>query len=82
MKRLSVVLLTLLLVGCGPAAYTETSIYYKLPPELNHCKVFALEPDGVGTVLRVVVCPNAQTTTNFATSNGKVTTQHYTTVVG
>lgn len=68
----------LFIISCSP--YYKSMNDYKLPPELEDCKVFIIN-DG-SKDLFVVKCPNNQTTTSWTRSCGKncTTTEHLTTV--
>ncbi len=61
MKKLVLALCVLVMTGCKPET-TESTSNYSLPPELSHCKIYAMDSGGVGR-LHVVHCPNSQTTT-------------------
>ena len=68
-KIILAVLVATALVGCTPET-KEVSNSWVLPPELQGCKVYALQNDA-GSTMKVVVCPN---TPSFATNErqGKV----------
>ena len=69
MKKVFIAVLAAIgLVACQPSS-RELSYDFRLPKELNHCEIHKLS-NGKMTVLYVVHCPNATTTTSFD-ANGK-----------
>lgn len=67
MKRFGLGLLAcLMLAGCDPHT-EETTRAYQLPSELAErgCKIYRIEGEANYATVRVVYCPNAQTTTTY-----------------
>jgi hypothetical protein len=75
-----VLIVVLLLAGCGPAKFEDRTSAWKLPNDLSHCKMYYLKDDD-STRINVVHCPNSTTTTEEAVRRGKSGTEHRTTVV-
>lgn len=68
MKRFGLALLAcLMLAGCGDANTEDTTSAYQLPQELveKGCKIYRLTGKAQYQTLRVVYCPNAETTTTY-----------------
>lgn len=60
----------LFFISCS-ASYTEQKDY-KMPPELEGCRVFKLENSGASpTILYVVKCPNQQSSVSWGENCGK-----------
>lgn len=68
----------LFLTGCNPS-YENKDGSYRLPPEMQDCKVYKLNGDATNRDIVVVRCPNSQTTTSY--NYGK-NSQSHTTVFG
>lgn len=67
MKRFGLALLAcLMLAGCDPHT-EETTAAYVLPSELvaRGCKIYRIEGKTNYATVRVVYCPQAQTTTTY-----------------
>lgn len=63
-------LFLLFLISCS-ASYTEET-GYKMPPELEGCRVFKLEDSGPSsTILYVVKCPDQQPSVSWGENCGK-----------
>jgi len=72
MKRI-LALSILLLIGCGCQPETkETTLEYKLPPELSDCKVFKVESEREQNII-IVRCSESYVTTNWTERHGKAT---------
>jgi hypothetical protein len=65
-----ILLLSLALTGCYSANYEESTGSYKMPKELEDCKIYTLQGEGITPAIKVVRCPS-QTTTNY--KHGKAT---------
>jgi hypothetical protein len=55
-------LLVLVLAGCGPAEYKEQH-FSQMPPELKDCKTYYIT-EGNGGGITVMRCPEATTSVN------------------
>lgn len=76
MIRLLLLLLACLaIMACDPET-TDMTGHYKLPPELQKCKIFEME--GNPRILYVVQCPSF-VSTGWDAKNGKTTIHHSTT---
>jgi hypothetical protein len=65
-----ILLLSLALTGCYSANYQETTGSYKMPKELEDCKIYTLQAEGWDPAIKVVRCPT-ETTTSY--KHGKAT---------
>ncbi|AIW03777.1 hypothetical protein CPT_Moogle40 [Citrobacter phage Moogle] len=54
----------LFLTGCNPS-YENKDASYRLPPEMQDCRVYKLNGDTTSRDVIVVRCPNSQTTTSY-----------------
>lgn len=70
MKALFVILTAVALTACSPSY--EEKHYPVLPAELKDCKFY--EVSNGGSTIKVVRCPNSQTSTTWMQSNGKSST--------
>jgi len=61
---------SMLFFGCSKET-EETTYHYSLPEELKDCKIFRLRGDNTST-LRVVKCPNSNTTTSYSEGKTKM----------
>lgn len=68
MKKIGLLLASLMLVACSPQYEQET--YPLLPPELSDCKFFNIT-SGNGSYALVARCPNSATSTTY--KSGKTT---------
>lgn len=64
MLKLLTLVMTILLVGCNPS-YENKDASYRLPPEMQDCKIYKLNGDATSKDVIVVRCPNSQTTTSY-----------------
>jgi hypothetical protein len=62
--------LSLALTGCYTANYEENTGKYKMPKELEDCKIYTLQGEGIAPAIKVVRCPT-ETTTSY--KHGKAT---------
>lgn len=69
MKATVLILMAVALAACSPGY--EEKHYTVLPAELKDCKFY--EVSNGGSAIKVVRCPNSQTTTNWTQSTGKST---------
>lgn len=65
MKKLLVLASMAILSACSDAAYTDRTSAWLLPPELSDCKIYRLEPEGLGE-MTALVCPRADTSVSYA----------------
>lgn len=68
-KLLLVTCAVTLLAACEADDPKNVTDKYKLPPELAHCQIYRV--DNGGGAMRVVVCPNSTTSTQY--TSGKTT---------
>lgn len=80
MKYLIITLFGIILMGCGEANTEETTKAYILPEGLSDCKIYRLEPQN-GVILRVVRCPNSETSTSSRYQSGKYIAEEYNVVI-
>lgn len=73
MKKLFIIPAVLLILTACDANYSEVSNEYKLPEELNDCKVFSLR-NTHGSSHTVIRCPNSDTTTHKGGKHPKTVT--------
>ena len=64
MLKLLIPALAVLLVGCNPS-YENKDASYRLPPEMQDCKIYKINGDAISRDVIVVRCPNSQTTTSY-----------------
>lgn len=69
-KTLLVACAVLFITGCDAQNPKNVSEFYKLPDELSHCGIYRIDGNR-NPVMRVVVCPNSTTTTQY--KSGKTT---------
>ena len=67
--KVLIILAAIALTGCYTANYNDTTGSYKLPKELNDCKVYSLQGEGSSPAITVVRCPT-DTSTSYRT--GKI----------
>lgn len=67
MKKLSIILFTVLLMGCTASSRTPATDEFNIPAELQDCKIIKLM-DKYGVSYTVFRCPSSTTTTY---KNGK-----------
>lgn len=64
------IFILVLLAGCSYEADRPREVHYDLPEELKNCKVYRVDANGTeNPILRVVVCPNATTSTQHNQGN-------------
>jgi hypothetical protein len=63
-NMLFLILLCFTIVSCNKET-TETTSMYELPDGLKDCKIYRMEAQK-GTTLRVVRCPNSETSTKHS----------------
>lgn len=68
-------LAVLMLVGCEAKTEDQTSDY-RLPQELveKGCKIYRMEGNGTVAPIKVVYCPNSNTTTSYRASKSNINT--------
>lgn len=70
MKSILLVMIAAVLTACSPGY--EEKHYQAIPKELGDCRFYSIS-DGYSTI-KVVRCPNSQTSTTWTDSNGKGST--------
>jgi hypothetical protein len=77
--KILIVLLALVLSGCGPSA--EEVTYPVLPKELEDCKFYILQQGGLGGYTSIVRCPHSDTSASYLVKSGRSSRMAHTAVV-
>lgn len=72
---LSLLVVTIGLVGCEPTQYTESTRNYALPDDLKDCRMYYLQSER-STSIVVTRCPMSSTTTSYDQNCGKGCVHH------
>lgn len=64
--KLLIILAALALTGCAESSYTEKTGEYRVPKELEDCKIFVLQGKEFNPAITVVRCPT-ETTASYRT---------------
>ena len=80
MKYLTMVALSILLIGCNKVTESKTSSY-DLPAGLSDCKIYRMVGDGSSKTLYIVRCPRSETSATWSEQAGKSTVNYSTTTI-